>query len=156
MIYKSARDFPKFLFYFLLFLASSFIFGMTIYYVIQSSNSWDDILDYVMALVALVLIVMVVACYIKTEYKLDDEKEILYIKNGFFIEEIPYKKIKVAESEKHIVGLMALSTKTVTLVYEKMVKANIKDEVIYISPVNREDFIKELKLRAKNIRPVKK
>lgn len=156
MVYKSSRDLTKFIFYFLLFLTSAFIFGMTIYYVVQFSDSWDDYLDYAMALLSLGLLVMIVACYARTYYKLDDDKNILYIKNGFFVEEIPYKKITFAEPEKHIVGLMSLSTKTVTIVYEKMVKSVIKDEVIYISPSNRQEFLVELKLRAKNIRPMKK
>jgi len=129
---------------------------MTIYYVVQFSDSWDDYLDYAMALLSLGLLVMIVACYVRTYYKLDDDKNILYIKNGLFVEEIPYKKITIAEPEKHIVGMMSLSTKTVTLVYEKMVKSVIKDEVIYISPSKREEFLVELKLRAKNIRPMKK
>ena len=156
MVYKSSRDVTKFIFYFLLFLTSAFIFGMTIYYVVQFSDSWDDYLDYAMALLSLGLLVMIVACYVRTYYKLDDDKNILYIKNGLFVEEIPYKKITIAEPEKHIVGMMSLSTKTVTLVYEKMVKSVIKDEVIYISPSKREEFLVELKLRAKNIRPMKK
>jgi len=84
--------------------------------------------------------------YFGTYYELRDEY--LYCRSGPFIEKIVYEKIKSVKLSQNMLSSMALSTKRIEI--RQHGKGYITGTT-FISPVNREEFMKELISRCKKI-----
>jgi len=84
--------------------------------------------------------------YFGTYYELRDEY--LYCRSGPFIEKIVYEKIKSVKLSQNMLSSMALSTKRIEI--RQHGKGYITGTT-FISPVNREVFMKELISRCKKI-----
>jgi len=82
--------------------------------------------------------------YFGTFYEFKDEY--LYCKSGPFTEKIHYDSIKSLKLCENLMSSMALSRQRIEI---KQHKKNYITGTTYISPVNREDFLVELKRRCR-------
>ncbi|XUX01345.1 MAG: PH domain-containing protein [Dehalogenimonas sp.] len=71
----------------------------------------------------------------------------LLVRMGPFFERIPYERITSARPFKSMISSMALSSEMIELRHGK----NYISGTTYISPVNRDQFLAELKLRCPNM-----
>jgi hypothetical protein len=71
----------------------------------------------------------------------------LLARMGLFFERIPYERITSARPFKSMISSMALSSEMIELRHGK----NYISGTTYISPVNREQFLAELKRRCPNL-----
>lgn len=84
--------------------------------------------------------------YFGTYYEM--REEYLYCRSGPFFEKIPYDRIKSVKLSQNMLSSMALSIKRIEI--RQHGKGYITGTT-YISPVNREKFLDELKSRCKNL-----
>lgn len=84
--------------------------------------------------------------YFGTHYEFKDEY--LYCKSGPFTEKIRYDSIKSVKLCENFMSSMALSRERIEI---KQHKKNYITGTTYISPVEREDFLSELKHRCHHL-----
>ncbi len=84
--------------------------------------------------------------YFGTYYELRDDY--LYCRSGPFVERIPYDRIKSVRQSHNMLSSMALSAERIEI------KQHGKGFILgttYISPEDREEFMRELTSRCKNL-----
>lgn len=81
-----------------------------------------------------------------TYYELRDEY--LFCRSGPFFERIPYDKIKSAKLTRNLLSSMALSSRRIEI--RQHGKGYLTGTTM-ISPVNREEFLRELVRRCRNL-----
>jgi uncharacterized membrane protein YdbT with pleckstrin-like domain len=84
--------------------------------------------------------------YCRTYYEL--REEYLYCRSGPFFEKIPYDRIKSVKLCENLFSSMALSSKRIEICQHDR---GFITGTTYISPVNREEFLEELKRRCTNL-----
>ncbi|WP_051188612.1 PH domain-containing protein [Proteocatella sphenisci] len=97
-------------------------------------------------LVGVPMICFMLWIYFGTYYEFRDEY--LYCRSGPFFERIIYDKIKSVKLSQNMLSSMALSTKRIEI--RQHGKGYITGTT-FISPMNREEFMKELIRRCNNI-----
>lgn len=76
------------------------------------------------------------------------QADILYCRAGPFVARVPYNKITSIRLSNNPLSSMALSVKRIEIKYKS---TNIFSGLIYISPPDRENFMRELISRAPNL-----
>lgn len=97
-------------------------------------------------LVGVPMICFMLWIYFGTYYEFRDEY--LYCRSGPFFERIIYDEIKSVKLSQNMLSSMALSTKRIEI--RQHGKGHITGTT-FISPMNREEFMKELIRRCNNI-----
>ncbi len=96
--------------------------------------------------VGLPMICFVLWIYFGTYYEFRDKY--LYCRSGPFFERIFYEKIKSVKHSNNMMSSMALSRKRIEI---RQHDKRYITGTTFISPINRDDFIKELVTRCKNM-----
>lgn len=84
--------------------------------------------------------------YFGTYYEF--REEYLYCRSGPFFEKIPYDRIKSVKLSRNLLSSMALSSKRIEI---RQHDRGYITGTTYISPVNREEFLEELRSRCRNL-----
>ena len=107
-----------------------------------SMSKNEKIISYVIGVPSIGFLLWI---YFGTYYELRDTY--LYCKSGPFFKKIYYDDIKSVKLSQNILSSLALSAKRIEIRYGE----NYFTGTIYISPEDREGFIKELEIRCKSI-----
>ncbi|KAF0225811.1 MAG: hypothetical protein FD133_770 [Erysipelotrichaceae bacterium] len=99
-----------------------------------------------LSLLVIPCIALLLWIYFKTYYEFRDE--VLYCKSGPFYEKIRYDSIKSIKLCENFMSSMALSRQRIEI---KQHKKNYIVGTTYISPIDREDFLYELKRRCHHL-----
>lgn len=97
-------------------------------------------------MVGLPILAVLLWIYFGTYYEF--RENYLYCRSGPFFEKIPYDKVKSVKLSRNILSSMALSTKRIEI------RQHGRGYILgttFISPVNREEFMKELIQRCGNL-----
>lgn len=128
-----------------LLLHGSNVLMVSILFIDPSSQTWFYLL-FVIPFVVLILWVLM-----GSYYQLNDDE--LYSKMGPFYSRIKYEKIKSLELKNNFLSSMAMTSKRIEI--REHNKSYIRGTT-FIGPVNREEFLEELKHRCKNLDSRKK
>jgi hypothetical protein len=96
--------------------------------------------------VGIPILALLISIYFGTYYEL--RNDYMYCKSGPFFEKIAYEKIKSVRLRKNMPSSMALSNKQIEIKQHR--KGYIMGTTL-ISPINREEFLKELVGRCRNL-----
>ena len=108
----------------------------------------DDLLLYL--IIVMPLLTFLLWIFFGTFYEL--REEYLYCRSGPFFEKIYYDKIRSAKLSRNLLSSMALSRKRIEI--RQHGKGYITGTTM-ISPVNREEFLKQLLAKCKNLEGTK-
>lgn len=99
-----------------------------------------------LSLLVIPCIALLLWIYFGTYYEL--REEVLYCKSGPFYEKIRYDSIKSIKLCENFMSSMALSRQRIEI---KQHKKNYVVGTTYISPIDRDDFLHELKRRCHHL-----
>lgn len=150
---KSRKDLGTFTLYLLLAILGFLVFAIGVYD-FKNPDGWRDYLSGIFfCFIGFIVPLMMFYAMLKTYYVFEEDG--LVLRSGIFNTKIPYGKIYVVKDSRRPLSFYSLSVRKLELTYKDDSDKSKEWTKSYISPIDREEFIKELKKHCKAMKVVR-